>query len=363
MDTVLIIEDDGAYRGMMTLALQQNGYRTLEAGDGASGLQVARSMKPDLVVTDIVMEKMDGYGVLTAIRNDPVLATTPVIMVTGWSSKGGMREGMALGADDYISKPFRAKELMDSVKAQLAKRRDLLGKAEDRMEKIRTSISSTLPHELRTPLTAILGFSEILAAQARELDREVITDMSRQINGAARRLIRVADNVTMYSDIELLALDEEACKKAKQVRTARAADVVRRSALEIAKKSNRAQDLVVIAEEGTAHISVDYLGKIITEVVDNAFKFSPAGSEVSVKVEFRYHEMRTVVSDKGVGMTPEEIAALEPFVQFERDRQEQSGLGIGLVLAGRIAGVHGGSVGIHSEKDVGTKVEIRIPAE
>lgn len=88
METILVIEDDDDYRNMMRMALQQKGYETLEAADGASGIQIARLHRPDLIVTDIMMEKLDGYGVLSAVRKDPDLSSVPVIMITGWSSKG-----------------------------------------------------------------------------------------------------------------------------------------------------------------------------------------------------------------------------------------------------------------------------------
>lgn len=123
MALILVIEDDRVQRLVTARTLQKAGHEVLEAVDGEQGLTVARTSKPDLIVCDVMMPGMDGYAIVKALRQaDPAIADTPVIMLTALSERADMRTGMNAGADDYLTKPFRADELTEAVAALLAKR-------------------------------------------------------------------------------------------------------------------------------------------------------------------------------------------------------------------------------------------------
>lgn len=121
MFQILVVEDDAKQRLFAVLALQKSGYDVLEAVDGIQGLQMARAHQPDLIVCDVTMPGMDGYGLLKAVRDDENLRNTPVLMLTGRSERADMRIAMTSGADDYIAKPFTIQELTDAAAALIAK--------------------------------------------------------------------------------------------------------------------------------------------------------------------------------------------------------------------------------------------------
>ncbi|HZY18923.1 MAG TPA: protein kinase [Ramlibacter sp.] len=115
MNRVLVVEDDEAIRANVTRLLRLEGYEVLAAPDGTTGLAVLREQRPDLVVSDIGMPGLDGFALLEAIRGDPALAATPVLLLTALDDRASMRRGMTAGADDYLAKPFTRIELLDAL--------------------------------------------------------------------------------------------------------------------------------------------------------------------------------------------------------------------------------------------------------
>jgi len=121
MKTILIIEDQPDMRGNLGLILKMEGYRVLAAADGQEGLAVARQHRPDLIVCDVMMPNLDGHGVLKALREDPATAHLAFIFLTARGEKHDLRAGMNLGADDYLTKPVNAAEMIAAVEARLAR--------------------------------------------------------------------------------------------------------------------------------------------------------------------------------------------------------------------------------------------------
>jgi diguanylate cyclase len=121
MKTILIIEDDEMIRNNLLEILELEGFRAIEAENGRIGVQKARAYNPDLILCDICMPELDGYGVLEALRANSPTATIPVIFLTAKSEKSDMRQGMNSGADDYLIKPCSVNELLSAVTSRLKK--------------------------------------------------------------------------------------------------------------------------------------------------------------------------------------------------------------------------------------------------
>lgn len=123
MTHILIIEDDQGISKNLQILLSVEGYEVRVANDGSEGLRMAQEHSPDLVISDIMMPKLDGYGVLKAMRQDPGLTTIPFIFLSAKAGRTDLRQGMNLGADDYLTKPFTRQELLDSVSSRLQRRK------------------------------------------------------------------------------------------------------------------------------------------------------------------------------------------------------------------------------------------------
>lgn len=119
---VLIIEDENQTRQLFFESLEAEGFHPIEAENGAVGLQLARKHLPDVIVCDVIMPELDGYGVLEALRQSPETSIIPFIFLTAKWEKVDFRRAMELGADDYLTKPCRLDHLTEAVTSQIKKR-------------------------------------------------------------------------------------------------------------------------------------------------------------------------------------------------------------------------------------------------
>lgn len=119
--TILIIDDNAEIRENTAEILSLGGYKTVTAENGKKGVEVALSQKPDLIVCDIMMPELDGYGVLHLLRKNPETEDIPLIFLTAKAERSDLRKGMEMGADDYVTKPFEEIELMNAIESRLRK--------------------------------------------------------------------------------------------------------------------------------------------------------------------------------------------------------------------------------------------------
>ena len=122
---ILIAEDEPSLRENLQWMLELEGYEVMAACDGADALRQAQARRPDLVLTDVMMPTLDGYGLIRALREDARTATVPIIMLTAKADRADVRTGMNLGADDYLTKPCRREELLEAVLARLQRSSNL----------------------------------------------------------------------------------------------------------------------------------------------------------------------------------------------------------------------------------------------
>ena len=119
--TILIVDDHNEIRENIAEILALGGYRTLTAENGKRGVEIAIAEKPDLIVCDIMMPELDGYGVLHLLRKNPETEDIPLIFLTAKAERTDLRRGMEMGADDYVTKPFEEIELMNAIESRLKK--------------------------------------------------------------------------------------------------------------------------------------------------------------------------------------------------------------------------------------------------
>ncbi|MEG4800714.1 EAL domain-containing response regulator [Microcoleus sp. ARI1-B5] len=161
MKKILVIEDDQVIRENILKLLKAEGFDVTGAENGSQGLYAAVSNLPDVIICDVMMPELDGYGVLAALRSHPVTATVPFVFLTGKADRSEVRQGMELGADDYLTKPFTKAELVGAVSSRLKKQAalaqqqhylrsqssELLQEAADKLEQIKTSLCDALERE------------------------------------------------------------------------------------------------------------------------------------------------------------------------------------------------------------------------
>src|SRR4028119_2285091 len=121
MNKILVIEDEEFVRENILELLDAEGFEVIGAENGRVGVDLARQEMPDLILCDVMMPGLDGLGVLTALRQDSTLAAVPFIFLTAKAAKADLRQGMELGADDYLTKPFTRAELLGAIIGRLKK--------------------------------------------------------------------------------------------------------------------------------------------------------------------------------------------------------------------------------------------------
>lgn len=119
MKSILVIDDNSDIRENIIEILELSGYKVFSAADGKEGVETAIKLRPDLIICDIMMPELDGYGVLQMIRNTEHMTNIPFIFLSAKAEKSDFRQGIELGANNYIKKPFDDYELINAVKAEI----------------------------------------------------------------------------------------------------------------------------------------------------------------------------------------------------------------------------------------------------
>jgi len=358
MKTILLVDDDSQVRAMFGLALRRSGYHVLEAGSGTDGLRMARQHLPDLILSDIHMPGGDGSTLLHDIRHDPELRSKQVVLMTGRPDLATPRKGMEEGADDFLVKPVSLEALRSCIDARF-KRASINWRVEDEMlARLRSSVPTQLPHEFFTPLAGIIGLIEILQSDATSFSREEVGDIYNDIHQSALRLHRTLRNYLLILDLQNAPAETPASPVAPL--TAQEVEKNIQAGVEEALRLNkqRREDLSFRLNPCSISVKPADLSHIVEELVDNAFKFSRLGTPVVM-------ELTTAgllsVTDEGRGMTAEEIKRIGAFQQFDRKKNEQQGLGLGLVLVQKLTALSNAKFSLTSESGKGTQVQISFP--
>lgn len=361
MKKVLVVEDETPVRENINEILELEGFIVKQATNGKEGLRLASVFLPDLIISDVMMPELDGYGLLTELRKNPELSTVPFLFLTAKADMTDLRKGMILGADDYLTKPFTIDSLLQAVQARLAKQDELKEKAEQKLNNLRRSISTSLPHELRTPLNSILGFSEILSTGYDSIERNEIGEMSKYIYESGKRLEHLIENFILFSLLQShYRLPENFAIISNKVANA-AGELMKEAILSVASKHGRTNDIKFNLQEATIKMPEDFISKITQELADNACKFSNAGTEITVSGFKTPSGYLVSVSDKGRGMSEIQIDQLGVFSQPGRNFYEQQGSGLGLAICKMIAELFSGNITIESKAGEGTMVLAKLP--
>ncbi len=362
MTRILVVDDEEDVRRFLVDTLQFAGYDTVTASDGAAGMRIAEQALPDLIIADINMPYMDGFTMMEELHNHPQTNTIPIILLTVKDGRDEFRQGMTRGADDYLPKPVSPGDVIESVRMQLKKRATIAEKHDTNLRLLRRNIIYALPHEFRTPLSVILGYAQLLEMDRDTAKPDDILELSRAITTAGERLQRLIENYLVYAQLEVITSDPDEREAARNHLVKDAGAVIASAAQEIAGNHYRKDDLHLDLCRMVLRISEDNLTKIVHELVDNAFKFSDKGQIVMVQTVRQDHNFIMTIRDSGRGMKPEQVKQMGAYMQFGREFFEQQGVGLGLVIAQRLAQLHDGVFDVDSQPHEGTRITVRFPA-
>jgi two-component system, sensor histidine kinase and response regulator len=359
---ILVIEDEQNIRENIQELLEAKGYMVRVASNGKQGVLEAIDFRPNLIVCDVMMPKMDGYKVLEYVRKTSIVQNTPFIFLTARVDKSDVRQGMDLGADDYLTKPFTYKELLKAIETRLKRQQKVIGEYAKVKHELDTTVFATYYHEFNTPLHGILGGLNLLLNARDSFSETQIQELLGSILKSGLRLNHSLANLMLYEEIkraevytELLTMFTNGYSKATWVQK------VRTELFSMAKEIyNRTADVIINLDPVELKINQEYLQRLVLELVDNALKFSKAGQKVQVIGKQQNGGYTIEVIDNGRGFKLDSLNDIAPFKQYNRKKFEQQGLGIGLYLVKRLAEFNEGQLRIVSTEGEGTQVTVEL---
>ncbi|MBC7793768.1 MAG: response regulator [Clostridia bacterium] len=338
---VLVVDDNGDLRGYIHTLLSPL-YDVTVAADGREGVESAIANPPDIIVSDVMMPRLDGTGLVRELRAYETTASIPVILLSARVGEESAIEGLDAGADDYVAKPFSARELIARVRTHIqlaAQRREFVRELERANHEL-DAFSSSVSHDLRTPVGHVKGFVELL----RDDPSSVLSDRSRRyvdnILTASTRMLSLIEHLLRFAKISRQTLD-----LATTDLSAMAADVV-----SILRHSAKERTIDIrIAPDVYAHCDAGLTRLVLDNLLSNAFKYSSKTIDARVVFGTQHSAEGTVyfVRDNGAGFDPALSEKL--FSAFGRLHAESefAGTGIGLATVQRIVARHGGRIWAH----------------
>lgn len=368
MTKILVIDDETILRNEVIDWLTFEGYDVIGAENGLEGVKKATQEQPDLIICDVTMPYLDGFGVLLEVHSNPNTTQIPFIFVTARATHDDIRHGMNLGADDYITKPFTRLQLLEAIRSRLEKRTvreqvyqseleqlqdALMQEQEQRLIKAR--LIGMFSHDFRNPLATILSSKNLLADYADRMDRERKEAHFDRIESSVKQLVQMLDDMLIVSQMETGNLNI----KAEEL------DVGAFFKEMVDEFQNINQDTHTVVFDNrvqfTSMADTRLLRQIGSNLISNAIKYSPKGTTINVTLDVADDQYVLVIEDHGIGITEEDQARL--FEAFHRGRNvgEIPGTGLGLAIVKRAVEIYCGSIQIESVVNQGTIMYVRIP--
>lgn len=356
MKTILVVEDEKDLRFNLIEMLEGEGYNILSAANGIEALELTSHIEPDLILSDIRMPDMDGIELLKTLQINSTTANIPFIFLTAKVDISDLREGMTLGADDYLMKPYKINDVLNAVNTRLRKKENHLKTVKD----FKKMLSRKIPHELQTPLVGILGYSDIIKSDLDSLSKEEIKTMAENINKSGLRLQRRITKFTTYMDINSLIDKKDANSKHEE--SCNIDSVFTQIQLKnITSRIDRRADLVFDRDSAILKIKEKHLEYLFDELIENALKFSEPGTPIEIIGRSVGEVYKIQITDFGHGMGELDTRRIDIFNQNGFEYEIAEGLGIGLAIVKKIVELYNGKMSIESEPEVYTCLKIELP--
>ncbi len=342
---VLIVEDDEAVRQTLADILELNGFVPFVATNGNEGFAAAKANNPAVILTDISMPGMDGFQLIGHLRADPALRTIPVIVISAKVDRPASRQGMELGADDFITKPFTEDEVIHSINARLEKKQLL-----DELD----AFAHTVAHDLKNPLCTLTMRLELLARTLDKGDLKGARHDQAEALHAASRLGSIIEELLVLAGVRRQHVDSQPVDMAGAVQESimRLEQLIQRHGATIEQPSAWPE----------AYGHGPWIIEVWVNYISNAVKYAGPRPRITLGADRAADglSVRFWVQDYGPGIDAEMQRAM--FVPFTRITTVRAvGHGLGLSIVRRIVEKLGGQVGVESTPGRGARFWFELP--
>ena len=374
---ILVVDDVQSNVLLLKALLGREGFGIVIAMNGTEALQKVKSEHPDLILLDVMMPDMDGFEVAGHLKLEPEQAEIPIIFLTALNDSASVVKGFQLGANDFISKPFRREELLIRVEHQLSlvdARRIILRQTEELRKTIagRDKLYSVIAHDLRSPMASIkMLCNTIMMSIDRQTVPADVFEMLEMTNKTAEEVFSLLDNLLKWTKSQLGKLSNVP----QSIDMVGLVNVVIEVFKPIAGSKSISLKLDSAVESVHVTVDIEMIKSVVRNLISNAIKFSHKDTAVvvHVKVQEVADENRTeagndkevlvTVSDSGCGIKKEDQEKLlneaTHFTTFGTDSEEGSGLG--LLLCKDFVSKNHGRLWFTSEEGVGSNFNFTIP--
>jgi two-component system sensor histidine kinase/response regulator len=363
---ILIADDKRDLVKMLSYNLEKKGHQTVIAHDGGEAWDKIKSERADLVILDLMMPGIDGWELCRLIRNhqNREIRDLGILMLTARALPEDRVDGLKLGADDYLTKPFALNELILRAEKILAKRIAFHGVSHELHQlqhKVKASEENLhqLVHDMKTPLISMGTMAKLLL---NSQDREEKLRFLKNIYDSSLRITQWVDSVLKH-----YALSSQDLKP--QIKEVEIPTLVRRVIGLMDEYASRKRIKICFEEApGVPTIQGDesLIERAVANVLANALKYTPEGGQVDLSV-IEYLDkgepaiVEIAVEDTGTGISPEDLdRVFEPFHRG-KNASGEDGAGLGLSLVKEVVELHGGKVLVQSEPQKGSTFSILLP--
>jgi signal transduction histidine kinase len=369
MTRILIIDDEELLLQEIVEHLQLEGYDVIPASDGMAGVKLARLHLPDLILCDLMMPKLDGFGVLLELRSQPKTATIPFIFLTASADQTTVRRGMNLGADDYIVKPVDHRTLKEAIEVRIKKKKEMILQYEQEIAMLHEALLekhehltfkshflSMASHDLRTPLSAILSSASLLRDYADKLNTQRRTAHLNQIEAMVRRMINMLDDILTIGrseagQLHLHPTQVDIVGLCRNVITELHLGELQ-PRIELKEQKDIKFDLVA---------DTKLIRQMVTNLLTNALKYSEPDSPVHIELSKQDHNLVIKVTDRGIGIPEDEQEFLFELFHRATNAEGTPGTGLGLAIVRQAVDLHKGTIKVESKVNVGSTFTITLP--
>ena len=363
---ILVIDDEKSNIIALTNILNTE-YKVYAVRDSREAVETVEKDMPDVILLDIIMPEIDGYEVISALKSSEKTRDIPVIFITGLNSAEAEEKGLALGAADYITKPFHSAIVRLRVQNQikliesnvvLKLKADLIAAKEqaEHLSRAKSEFLSRMSHEMLTPMNAIMGMMQLVRMYGLP---DYIKENMDEMDTASQNLLKLINDVLDVSGMEYgsFTLSESVFDFNEMVK-----DVLQELGYNASAKHQTFYSS--IAPEIPASLTGDEkrLKQVIVNLLGNAVKFTPEHGEIDFKARVlnEDNEMITLqieVDDNGIGISKEQRNSLfDIFEQVDGGyKRKHGGIGIGLALSKRVIEMMDGNIWVESELKQGAK--------
>jgi len=374
---ILVVDDVQSNVLLLKALLGREGFGIVYAMNGTEALEKVKSEHPDLILLDVMMPDMDGFEVAGRLKVEPEQAEIPIIFLTALNDSASVVKGFQLGANDFISKPFRREELLIRVEHQLSlvdARRIILRQTEELRKTIagRDKLYSVIAHDLRSPMASIkMLCNTIMMSIDQQTVPGDVFEMLEMTNKTAEEVFSLLDNLLKWTKSQLGKLSNVP----QPIDMVGLVDGVIEVFKPIAQSKSISLELNSEIEFVNVIIDIEMIKSVVRNLISNAIKFSHKDTVVMVHVkvqditnenatgEGNGKEVLVTVSDKGCGIKKEDQGKLlneaTHFTTFGTNSEEGSGLG--LLLCKDFVSKNHGRLWFTSEEGVGSNFNFTIP--